>query len=174
MEWTGARYADTPTIEEQIRIDAPPETVWGLVGDITLMPGTSKELRSVEWAQGWTGPEVGARFVGHNAHKDLGEWSTTSTIVEYEAPRTLAWAVGEPEDPSATWRFTLEPEDGATVLRQWMRLGPGRSGLSYAIDLMPDKEQKIVFVRMRELEAGIRDTLAAIRDRAEAAAKESV
>ncbi|WP_372346530.1 hypothetical protein [Streptomyces sp. KL116D] len=33
-----------------------------------------------------------------------------------------------------------------------MQLGPGRSGLSFAIDRMPEKEQKIVFVRMREFE----------------------
>ena len=31
-------------------------------------------------------------------------------------------------------------------------MGPGRSGLSFAIDRMPEKEQKIVFVRMREFE----------------------
>ena len=32
-------------------------------------------------------------------------------------------------------------------------MGPARSGLSHAIDRMPDKEQKIVFVRLRELAA---------------------
>ena len=29
-------------------------------------------------------------------------------------------------------------------------MGPARSGLSIAIDAMPEKEQKIVFVRLRE------------------------
>jgi hypothetical protein len=28
MEWTGARYADTPTVEARIWIDAPAERVW--------------------------------------------------------------------------------------------------------------------------------------------------
>jgi len=46
-------------------------------------------------------------------------------------------------------------------------MGPARSGLSYAIDRMPDKEQKIVFVRMREFESSITHTLAAIKKRAE-------
>jgi hypothetical protein len=32
---------------------------------------------------------------------------------------------------------------------------------------MPDKEQKIVFVRLREFEASITATLAAIKERAE-------
>ena len=38
-------------------------------------------------------------------------------------------------------------------------MGPGRSGLSFAIDRMPEKEQKIVFVRMREFEANMAATL---------------
>jgi hypothetical protein len=48
-----------------------------------------------------------------------------------------------------------------------MQMGPGRSGLSYAIDRMPDKEQKIVFVRLRELEGSMGATLAEIKRLAE-------
>lgn len=48
-----------------------------------------------------------------------------------------------------------------------MRLGPGRSGLSHAIDRMPEKEQKIVFVRLREFERSITATLDAIKVLAE-------
>ncbi|WP_369741841.1 hypothetical protein [Mycobacterium servetii] len=48
-----------------------------------------------------------------------------------------------------------------------MQMGPGRSGLSVAIDAMPDKEQKIVFVRLREFEAAIDKTLSAIKRLAE-------
>ena len=46
-------------------------------------------------------------------------------------------------------------------------MGPGRSGLSAAIDAMPDKEQKIVFVRLREFETAIGKTLSAIKRLAE-------
>jgi hypothetical protein len=49
-----------------------------------------------------------------------------------------------------------------------MQLGPGRSGLSLAIDQMPDKEQKIVFVRLREFERNMTATLAHIKKLAEA------
>jgi hypothetical protein len=48
-------------------------------------------------------------------------------------------------------------------------MGPGRSGLNLAIDAMPENEQKIVFVRMREFEAGFTSNLAAIRELAEGA-----
>src|SRR5438309_1181105 len=93
MEWTGARYADKPTVEVRTWIDAPPARVWALVSDIELMPRTSTELQSVEWLDGVTGPCVGARFVGHSKHEVLGEWSTTSYIVECEAQRVFPWGV---------------------------------------------------------------------------------
>lgn len=166
MEWTGARYADTPTAEAETWIDAAPERVWEVVSDIELMPAMSAELQSVEWCEG-TGPALGNAFVGRNRHDAMGEWETTSRITECEKDRIFAWAVQGLDGPGASWRFTLEPEDGGTRLRQWMRMGPGRSGLSLAIEQMPDKEQKIVFVRMRELEKSIIGTLAAIKDRVE-------
>jgi hypothetical protein len=50
-----------------------------------------------------------------------------------------------------------------------MQMGPGRSGLSFAIDRMPEKEQKIVFVRMREFEANMTITLEEIKKLAERA-----
>lgn len=167
VEWTGARYADKPTVEASTWIDADPARVWSLVSDIKLMPTLSNELRAVEWAEGDDGPRVGARFVGHNEHDAFGQWSTTSQIVACDRPREFAWAVGEPNNPSATWRFRLTPRDGGTTLSYWMQMGPGRSGLSVAIDSMPDKEQKIVFVRMREFEAAIGKTIAAIKRLAE-------
>ncbi|MFF9765385.1 SRPBCC family protein [Streptomyces sp. NPDC014636] len=168
MEWTGARYADKPTVEVRTWIDAPPERVWNLVSDITLMPAMSEELQSVHWLDGAGGPAVGARFVGHSKHEALGEWSTTSHVIEWEPERVLAWAVQDPADPAAVWRFRLRPENGGTELSEWMQLGPGRSGLSLAIDRMPDKEEKIVFVRLREFERNIASTLEHIKQRAEA------
>jgi uncharacterized protein YndB with AHSA1/START domain len=167
VEWTGARYADTPTVEASTWIDADPARVWSLVSDIQLMPTLSNELQSVEWADGADGPRVGARFVGHNEHQAFGQWSTTSQVIACDRPREFAWAVGEPDNPAAIWRFRLTPRDGGTSLNYWMQMGPGRSGLSVAIEAMPDKEQKIVFVRLREFEAAIGKTLAAIKRLAE-------
>jgi uncharacterized protein YndB with AHSA1/START domain len=170
VEWTGARYADKPTVEVPIEIDAPLERVWAIVSDIEAMPGASPELQGVEWLDGRSGPGLGARFAGHNRHDALGEWSTVSVIVAYEPPRVFGWAVGDPEFPAAIWRFSLEARAGGTLLRQWVQMGPGRSGLSVAIEQMPDKEQKIVFVRLREFEANMGATLAAIKRLAEGAA----
>lgn len=169
MEWTGARYADTPTLEVDVFVAAPPERVWEIVSDIHLMPELSGELCSVEWLDGATGPAVGNRFLGRNKHDALGEWQTTSYIVECAKPEVFAWAVTDVANPSSVWRFTLRPEHGGTRLTQWTQMGPARSGLSAAIDRMPEKEQKIVFVRLRELEASMTATLAALKARAEGA-----
>jgi uncharacterized membrane protein len=167
MEWTGARYADTPTVQVRTWIGAPPKRVWELVSDIQLMPTMSTELQSIEWLDEATEPSVGARFVGHSKHEALGEWSTTSEVIECEPERVLAWAVEDPQNPTAIWRFRLEPKDGGTELSEWMQMGPARSGLSFAIDRMPEKEQKIVFVRMREFEKNIAFTLDQIKRLAE-------
>jgi uncharacterized protein YndB with AHSA1/START domain len=168
VEWTGARYADKPTVEVSTLIEAPPERVWQIVADIALMPTMSDELERIEWLDGVTEPAVGVRFVGHSKHPDLGEWATTSQVIECEPGRVLAWAVEDVDNPTAIWRFRLTPGDnGGTVLSQWMQMGPARSGLSFAIDRMPEKEQKIVFVRMREFERNMTVTLEQIKKLAE-------
>lgn len=167
MEWTGARYADTPTVEASTWIDAEPARVWSLVSDIALMPTLSSELQSVEWLDRLQHPEVGARFRGHNEHEALGSWSSTSYIIACDENREFAWAVNDPDEPAASWRFVLTPRDGGTDLRYIAQLGPGPSGLSFAIESMPDKEQKIVFVRLREFESAIGQTISAIKRLAE-------
>ena len=166
MEWTGQVYADCPTVAAEVYVEAPPDQVWDLVSDITLMPQLSAELREVTWLDPG-GPAVGRRFTGRNANQFMGEWETVSTVVQCDRPRRFAWAVGDPGHPSATWRFTLRPEGTGTVLEQWMQMGPGRSGLNVAIDAMPDKEQKIVFVRLREHEASMKHNIEIIKERAE-------
>ena len=54
-----------------------------------------------------------------------------------------------------------------TVLSQWMRMGPGRSGLNAALDAMPDKESKIIANRLREHRANMERTLNGIKTLAE-------
>jgi uncharacterized protein YndB with AHSA1/START domain len=168
MEWTGARYADKPTVQVRTWIGAPPARVWELISDPALMPAMSSELQSVEWLDGADGPALGARFAARNRHEALGEWGSTSQVVEFEPERVFGWAVGDPAGPAALWRFLLEPKDGGTELSEWVQLGPGQSGLSLAIEQMPDKEQKIVFVRLREFERNMTFTLDQVKVRAEA------
>jgi len=110
-------------------VDAPPAVVWPLVSDIGLMPTLSEELHAVEWLDRVTEPALGRRFVGRSKHATFGQWETTCTVVEYEPGVVFAWAVQDPDNPAATWRFRLEPDGRRTQLSQWAQMGPGPSCL---------------------------------------------
>lgn len=154
------RYADGPTVEVAIHVDAPPEHVWELVSDITLPARFSSELQAAEWIDD-------THFRGRNRHEAAGEWETTCTVTDREPARVFAYAVGEPDNPSASWRFTLEPDGSGTRLTQWMRMGPAPSGLTPAIEAMPEKEERIVARRLDEHRFNMLATLQGIKDLAE-------
>ena len=131
------------------------------------MPTMSQELESIEWLDGVTGPVVGARFVGHNKHDSLGEWSTTSYVIECEPEASVCLGRPGPREPDRRLAFPPRAHGRGNQLSQWMQMGPAPSGLSFAIERMPDKEQKIVFVRMREFEQNMGFTLQQIKKLAE-------
>ncbi|MUL41249.1 SRPBCC family protein [Streptomonospora sp. PA3] len=172
------RFSDGPQTGCEARIAAPAARVWGLVTDIALPAEHSPELMRAEWLDAAQGPALGARFAGHNRSRRLGEWRTVCEVVEFSPERAFGWAVldadgrfgppaDDPDQPMAVWRYTLEPEGGGTLLRYGVRLGPGRSGLTAAIDRMPDLEEQIVVGRLDELRAGMETTLRSIKNRAE-------
>ncbi|MCA1188570.1 MULTISPECIES: SRPBCC family protein [unclassified Saccharopolyspora] len=168
MERTSARLADRPTAGARTWIDATPEQVWPVVSDIALLPAASTELQAVEWLDGAAGPRLGARFHGHNRNDLLGEWTTTSHVVECEPGRAFGWAVADPEDPIATWRFALAPRDGGTDLEYAVRLGTHRSGLTAAIERKPEAEEEFVRRRLGDLERNMTATLDHLKRLAEA------
>jgi len=162
------RYADGPTADVTVLVEAPPERVWPLVTDIDLPARFSSELQGARWLD--EGRGLGARFVGRNQHPVAGTWETTCVVTECAPPRAFEWAVGDPDFPSARWRFDLDPQPGGgTRLRQWVRIGPAPSGLTPAIEAMPDKEERIVARRLDEHRANMAATLAGIKDLAESA-----
>ena len=161
------RYGDGPTVEVSVHVDASAERVWELVTDIDLPARFSSEFQGATWIDEG-GLAVGARFVGRNHHEALGAWETTSHVVRLEPLRRFEWAVTDPDSPSASWWFALEPAGpGALVLRQGTRLGPGRSGLNIAIDAMPDKEERIVARRLQEHERNMQATVDGVKRLAE-------
>jgi hypothetical protein len=168
VELSELRYSDCPTVEVTVAIAASPDAVWALVSDIQLPARFSSEFLGADWLDGVTAPAVGARFVGRNHHPAIGEWQTTSTICDYEPVRRFGWAVGDTGQPSATWRFSLEPNPPGTRLTQWMQMGPARSGINLAIDAMPEKESKILHRRLAEHRANMEATLAGIKQMVEA------
>jgi hypothetical protein len=162
------KYEQEPTTEVEVLVEAPIDAVWELVTDINLPARFSAEFRGAEWVD--DGPAVGARFVGRNWHKALGEWETTSIVSRYDPPRAFGWCVTDIHHPSASWWFELDEEPAGVRLRQGARIGPAPSGLSIAIAAMPDKEERIVARRLHEFEENMRATLEGIKKLAERSA----
>ena len=159
------KYADGPSVQVEVLVEAPAQRVWELVTDIGLPARFSAELVGATWVD--EGPRLHARFVGRSRHEALGEWETTSTVCRFEPQRAFGWAVSDPAHPSASWWFELDEDPDGVRLRQGARMGPGRSGLSPAIERMPDKEERIIARRLREFEANMLATVEGIKRLAE-------
>ena len=102
-------------------VEAPPETVWALVADITRMGEWSPETRRAEWIDGATGPDVGARFQGHNQRGPVARWTTTCTVTECEPGRVFAFSVDNPT--RSTWRYSFVPSEHGTMVTEMVELG---------------------------------------------------
>lgn len=163
------RFADGPTTEVSIEIDGPPRQVWDLVSDIETPTRFSDELQAVEWLDGADAPAVGARFRGFN-DRGTFQWQVTCTITDYREPELMEWTVEDVDNPVARWRFVVQPipVQGAgggarTRLTQWTRLGPGRSGLTAAIERKPEAEERIIERRLSMLRANMEANLRGIK-----------
>ncbi|MGW0122462.1 SRPBCC family protein [Streptomyces sp. NPDC003327] len=167
-----------PEVRCETLVRAGWQRLWELVTDIGLPARLSPELQRVAWLDSAREPAVGACFEGFNRHSLVGEWRTVSRVVELDEPRTFAWAVvdadgrfGEPNtDPAralASWRFDLREDGDGVLLSHTVRVGPGRSGLTLAIERAPERRDEIVAYRVKELRAGMEATLDGIRQLAE-------
>ncbi|MFI9643198.1 SRPBCC family protein [Micromonospora sp. NPDC051925] len=175
------RYADGPGVAYEVHVEATPSRVWELVTDIHLPARLSTELQRVEWRDGADGLAMGASFVGYNSHPNVGEWRTASYVTELDQQRVFGWVVTDLDgvfagpdgvrstvtSPSASWRFELQAAETGTRLRQSVRIGPGRSGLSVVIDRAPEHEEQIVEFRLGELRSHIESLLNGIKTLAE-------
>ena len=160
------RMQDGPTVEVEISVEAAPVRVWELAGDLALMGEWSPEYQGGDWLDGAAGPAVGARFKGRNRRGDRA-WESESTVIESVPGQVLAWAVSDPGNAAATWRFDLQSEGNGTRVRQHVRLGPGPSGLTARIAEVPDREEDIVAARCAEIRRNMQATLEGLKAAAE-------
>jgi hypothetical protein len=163
------RYADCPTVEVSIEVEASSATVWALVSDIELSSRFSTEVSGAVWLDGAAGPSLGARFVGRSAHEAIGEWATTCVVTGFEPGCLFEWSViGGDGDVSSIWRYRIDdPGHGPVRLEYWFQMGPGRSGLNHAIDRMPEKEERIVARRLEEHRANMERVVSGVKELAE-------
>ncbi|MEM7285430.1 MAG: SRPBCC family protein [Actinomycetota bacterium] len=159
------KYADAPQAEAEVSIDAAPGAVWPLVTDISLPAQFTAEFQGADWVD--DGPALGATFHGHNKHQFVGEWTTTCTVTAFEDGSVFEWTVGDVENKTARWRFDLAPSETGSSLRFSAEMGPGPSGLTMAIQQMPDREEEIVANRLAEWTGNMQATLDGIKGLAE-------
>jgi hypothetical protein len=155
------------------RVACDVDTAWQFVTDIGLPTRCSSELQAVEWLDGAERVAVGARFRGRNFNEALGEWETVCEVVEFEDRRRWVYHVLGSEGPAASWGFEVEPTGDGALIRQWARMGPAPSGLSYAIDAMPGKEGRIVARRLAEWQRNMQANLDWIRAQVEGGTQSS-
>lgn len=170
----GMKLSDGPTVQVEIEIRADREVVWDLITkDPARMGEFSPENLGGSWDHPHTGPEVGATFTASNRWGEM-EWATTSTVIQAEPPRAFSFAVGDAEEPTATWRYQLHPlRGGGTRLVEFMQFGTGFSPLTARVLEVPEKEEIVVAVRSLEHAENMRRTLEAIKTAAERAVASS-
>lgn len=107
-------------VEESVDVAAPPDAVWALLDDPTLMGRFSPECRRVSWVAPSSRAEVGARFRGVN-RRGPNVWATVSTLVEHVPGERLAWESRFLGLPVSRWAYRLEPtaDGGTRVVESW-------------------------------------------------------
>ena len=100
-----------------VHVDAPPQAIWELVSDVTVIGRFCPETFEAQWLDGATGPALGARFKGHVKRNGRGPvYWTTCEVVACEPGREFGFAVLTGGRALNTWRYRLEPAgDGTDV-----------------------------------------------------------
>lgn len=158
------RYRDQPTVEVSRRLSCSPEAAWEVVTDIELPLAHSPELRKVTWTTG-DRVAVGNVFRGDNESPQRDPWSADCVVTEVEPGRRWTRDVQGDRGPMATWGFEVDPTSDGCIVRQWARLGPGRSGLTLFIKAHPDKESRIIEGRLAQWREGMEANLGEVARR---------
>ncbi len=142
--------ADGPGTVVEVDIKAKPADVWAMISDPGLSSQFSEESVGARWADGIDGPSLGATFIGSNTHKAIGEWDVECFVHRFVDGKEFGWVTADVDNPGAQWCFEVTGIAGSTRLRYSLTLGPGPSGISRAIENMPDREPDTL--RRRALE----------------------
>jgi len=149
----------TMATEVMVGFDAPIQAVWDLLTNVERMAGLGPEHFRARWLT--PGPALGARFEGWNRIGE-NEWDVVCVVTECRPPEFIEWNVGVGPLPSSTWSYLLTSDgESSTRVTQRFRHGPGRSGVSNAIEKYPERASRIVEHRSRELHTNMTSTLEA-------------
>ena len=103
----------TGTADRELRaettIDAPPDAVWRVLGDVRRMPELSPELVRMVPLKGG-GLRNGQWYLGVNRRKGV-VWPTRSVVADVQPGRSVAW---DTRSSGARWIWELHPEGEGT------------------------------------------------------------
>lgn len=107
------------TCRAEVTTEAPIESVWRVISDVTRTGEWSHECHQVTWLGGAAVAAPGARFRGRNRSGWL-RWSRTCEILAADPPRQLGWrTIPTPLFVDSThWRISLEPAGTGTRIVQ--------------------------------------------------------
>jgi hypothetical protein len=149
------------TFSDSIVVDTDPDTLYGLVSDVTNMGQWSPQCRECWWEDGDSLPVAGAWFKGRNEAGGR-EWETRSQVVVAEPGREFFWEVN---GGWVRWGFTLDPaENGTRLTQSWEFLPAGIAGFQ---ERWGDEADRQISFREQSAKTGIPVTLAAIKRSAE-------
>ena len=100
-----------------INIGASPEELYDLVSDVRRMGEWSPECQRCVWLDGATGPAVGARFKGSNAH-GKARWSTKTKVVAAEPGSEFAFVTSHLGRDMTKWSYRFEPTSNGTTVTE--------------------------------------------------------
>lgn len=148
-----------------LHMQAPADTIYALVADVTRTPEFSPEIVECRWLDGATGPAVGARFVGRNkmATPNRPSFTNKPVVTIVEPGRTFAFSRTEPFGGRVVWRYEFVPDgDGTLVTESYTVTKPvSRIGWLIIGGLFGRKDRKA------DLRTGMEQTLERLRHVAE-------
>ena len=156
---------------DSILVARAPDDVYEMVSDVTRMGEWSPVCRACWWDEG-DGPHVGAWFTGRNETAER-TWETRSQVVTAGASgatgeggvpgREFAWEVN---DGRVRWGFRFDAEHGGTRLTEFWAFLP--AGIAWFHERYEAKAEAEIAQRSDAARRGIPDTLASIKEAAEA------
>jgi uncharacterized protein YndB with AHSA1/START domain len=146
---------DDEHISHSVVIDAPAETLYDMLADVTRMGEWSSACTGATWDEG-AGPAAteGAWFTGHNLMGDRA-YDAHCEIVAAERPTSIAWMQGGRHAGVTEWRYRFTLVDGGTeVTESWTHIRP------FSADRVDDDMAKAM---RTAFDGGIQETLSKLK-----------
>ena len=152
--------ADVLPYASSVLVAAAPQTLYGMVADVTRMGEWSPVCTSCWWDPG-ADTGVGSWFTGRN-ETPTHTWETRCRVTVADPGRAFAFTV---DGVGAIWNYTFADRGTTTLLTEsWLLLPAGVD--NYRRRFGDDADRQIAIRRDRAVE-GIGQTLAALRAAAE-------